>query len=291
MGVRAIAGGSEREGHMKRFFGLLVAVVVLTAAFVGAAGTASAASKATYYLSLGDSLAGGAAKQYPDQLFNAVRDDYKQLRLVKMGCGGETALGMIVGDVGCAPGIYEHGSQLNQAVAFLQAHPGEVAFITIDIGANDILGLYGCADFETFVIDGACVDANLPTVEGNMATILHALHGAAPGVPVVGMTYYDVFLGTWYLGAPSVALADHPVVKELNEGFAATYEANATIVADVWAAFDSDDFEVIDTEDWGGVPTNVAHICDWTAFCLTLDIHPNMTGYGVIAEAFEDVLP
>ena len=59
---------------MNRFFGLLVAVVVLTAAFVGAAGTASAASKATYYLSLGDSLAGGAAKQYPDQLFNAVRN-------------------------------------------------------------------------------------------------------------------------------------------------------------------------------------------------------------------------
>jgi lysophospholipase L1-like esterase len=275
---------------MKRFFGRLVAVVVFATAFVGTAGTASAASKATYYLSLGDSLAAGAAKQYPDQLFNAARNDYKQLRLVKMGCGGETALGMIVGDIGCAPGIYEHGSQLNEAVAFLQAHPGEVAFITIDIGANDILGLYGCADFETFVIDGACVDANLPTVEGNIATILQALHGAAPGVPVLGMTYYDVFLGMWHLGFPSIALADHSVVKEFNDGLAATYEANATIVADVWGAFDSDNFEVIHTGDWGEVPTNVAHICDWTAFCLSLDIHPNVTGHGVIAEAFEDVL-
>jgi lysophospholipase L1-like esterase len=275
---------------MKRLFGFLMAVAMSVAALVGTASSASAASKATYYLSLGDSLAAGEAKQYPDQLFKAIRGEYTQLRLVKMGCGGETALGMIVGDVGCAPGIYEHGSQLNEAVAFLQAHLGEVAFITIDIGANDILGLYGCVDFKTYLIDGACVDANLPTVEGNMATILQALHGAAPGVPIFGMSYYDVLLGAWYLGYPGVALANHPIVKELNDGFAATYGANGAIVADVWGAFDSDNFELIHTEDWGDVPTNVGHICDWTRFCLSQDIHPNVTGYGVIAQAFEAVL-
>jgi len=274
---------------MKRL--LFVVAIVALAAVTWMTGAASAASKASYYLSLGDSLAAGADKQYPDQLFKAVRDDYKQLRLVKMGCGGETALGMIVGDVGCAPGIYAHGSQLNEALAFLQAHPGEVAFITIDIGANDILDLYRCVDFQTFLIDSTCVDTNLPTVEGNMATILQFLDAAAPGVPIYGMTYYDVFLGTWYLGYPGIALADHPVVKDINDAFASSYETNGAIVADVWAAFDSDNFQAMQTRDWGDVPTNVSHICDWTGFCANLDIHPNVTGYGVIAGAFEDVIP
>ena len=34
---------------------------------------------------------------------------------------------------------YAAGSQLDAAVAFLEAHPGQVAFITIDIGANDLV--------------------------------------------------------------------------------------------------------------------------------------------------------
>jgi hypothetical protein len=101
---------------MKRLLFIVAIVALATVTWMTA--TASAASKASYYLSLGDSLAAGADKQYPDQLFKAVREDYKQLKLVKLGCGGETALGMIVGSVGCAPGIYAHGSQLNEAVAF-----------------------------------------------------------------------------------------------------------------------------------------------------------------------------
>ena len=37
-----------------------------------------------------------------------------------------------------SPCHYAAGSQLDAAVAFLEAHPGQVAFITIDIGANDL---------------------------------------------------------------------------------------------------------------------------------------------------------
>ena len=35
---------------------------------------------------------------------------------------------------------YPEGSQLDAAVAFLQAHPGQVAFITVEVGANDFIG-------------------------------------------------------------------------------------------------------------------------------------------------------
>jgi lysophospholipase L1-like esterase len=34
----------------------------------------------------------------------------------------------------------------------------------------------------------------------------------------------------------------------------------------------------------------IANVCAWTWFCTQLDVHPNVTGYGVIANAFLDVL-
>jgi lysophospholipase L1-like esterase len=275
---------------MRRLAAILITAAMLVTTFAAGAGTATAASKASYYLSLGDSLAAGEKDQYPDQLFKSVRGDFKQLRLVKMGCGGETTLGMIVGDVGCAPGIYPEGSQLAQAVAFLNAHAGEVAFITIDIGANDILGLYGCIDFDTFVLDGTCVTTNLPTVDGRIATIVQALEAAAPDVPIYAMTYYDPLLGMWYFGYPTVAVSDNTAVDQMNDGFSATYQANGVVVADVWGAFESENWDVIQTDPWGTVPTNVARACDWTRFCTSADIHPNIAGYGVIAQAFVETM-
>jgi hypothetical protein len=41
-----------------------------------------------------------------------------------------------------------------------------------------------------------------------------------------------------------------------------------------------------------GVPVDVARVCAWTWNCASPphgpDIHPNTTGYGVIAHAFAD---
>ena len=39
--------------------------------------------------------------------------------------------------------VYPSGSQLNEAVAFLEAHAGAVTLVTIDIGANDLLPCVG----------------------------------------------------------------------------------------------------------------------------------------------------
>ena len=41
---------------------------------------------------------------------------------------------MIAGGGYCS---YEHGSQLNEALAFLEDHTGQIAFVMIDIGSND----------------------------------------------------------------------------------------------------------------------------------------------------------
>ncbi len=94
-------------------FALLVAALLLVPG-------APAGSKATYYVSLGDSLAqgfqpiGGPSSResppgynqgYADQLFKLTRDRYEQLREVKLGCGGETTTTLRFGGL-CA---YEQG--------------------------------------------------------------------------------------------------------------------------------------------------------------------------------------
>ena len=55
------------------------------------------------------------------------------LRLIKLGCPGETTGSMVDGG-SCR---YQGGSQPAAAVSFLRAHRGHVSLITLDIGAND----------------------------------------------------------------------------------------------------------------------------------------------------------
>src|SRR5215831_9559396 len=110
----------------------------------GAAGDRHASAPAVYYLALGDSLsqgvqpdASGASVRtrygYPDQLYTVLRSRQPGLRLVKLGCPGETTVTMIHGGI-CS---YAGGSQLAAADRFLRAHRGRVWLVTLDIGAND----------------------------------------------------------------------------------------------------------------------------------------------------------
>ena len=112
---------------------LRVTILATLVAALIAVPIAAASSKATYYVSLGDSLAqgfqpiGGPDKSgsappgynqgYADQLFKLTRDSYKQLREVKLGCGGETTTTLRFGGGFCG---YEEGSQLAQAAAAIR---------------------------------------------------------------------------------------------------------------------------------------------------------------------------
>ena len=58
---------------------------------------------------------------------------------------------------------YRYGSQLDDAVAFLEQHSGQVAFVTISIGANDVIP---CGT------DFPCLMSALQTIQTNLATIL-----------------------------------------------------------------------------------------------------------------------
>jgi lysophospholipase L1-like esterase len=182
-------------------------------------------------------------------------------------------------------------------VSILRAHPGEVSFITIDVGSNDLLNL--CLDQETGRIAAACAQRTMPAVQANLASIIDALRAAAPGVPIAGMSYWDPFLGFWIQGpdGPRVARGDSRAMRIMNAALVDTYQAAGTLVADVAAPtyFDIANFTGSIESRWGPIPINVANACRWTWFCtgppLGPDPHPNTVGYGIIADAFEAVLP
>jgi len=147
-------------------------------------------------------------------------------------------------------------------VAFLEAHTGQIEFITIDIGANDVLG--PCFDPETGVFDAACVTELTPSIEANIATILDTLEDAAPGVPIAGMSYYNPFLGFWTLIPGPVgeflAQLDAQGVSLLNGAVVTALLGGGAFVADVAGAFDIDNFsDQTFLKSFGVVPVNVAN--------------------------------
>jgi lysophospholipase L1-like esterase len=286
---------------MKASLRLLLAAAVLGGGLVGTAGDAGAADRQpTYYVSLGDSLAAGYQpvgsfnRGYANQLYRATREEIPGLRLNKLGCPGETTDSMITGEGSLC--TYPSGSQLNEAVTFLQAHRGQIWFVTIDIGVND--ALEACFD-DAGVWHRACVDAALPHIESNLASIIEALKGAAPGVPVAGMGYYDPFLGFWVQGERGQKLAriDEQTLETLNAGLIYTYRNEGVLAADVASPefFDTANFtDLVRTEMWGVIPVNVAKACRDTWMCTPCptcpDVHANTAGNGVIAEALKEVL-
>jgi lysophospholipase L1-like esterase len=274
---------------MKIRLPLLVAVIaMLLAVPVGRAD-----SGVQYYLSLGDSLAQGYQpiggpwsplgfpgynQGYADQLLKLVRDRYEQLRLVKLGCGGETTTTMVAGSPWCGAN-FATGSQLAEATAFLQAHRREVAFVTLDIGGNDISSPEG---------------GGVAAIQSNLPTILAQLRVAAgSGVPILGMNYYHPFLPDVWFGTHDAGALHGAVdgISAFNDFLAAVYAAAGVPIADVESAFATGD---VGDADADGVPDNVQRVCAWTWRCASPphgpDIHPNNSGYRVIADAFEAVL-
>jgi lysophospholipase L1-like esterase len=265
---------------------LVPALAALMVVSVGAA-PARADDGVRYYVALGDSLAeesqpiGGSPfgdgynQGYSDQLLKLVREPAEHLRLVKLGCGAETTTTMLFGG---SPFCAYPGPQLDTAVAFLRAHRGEVTFVTIDIGGNDVIAPDG---------------GGTPAVLANLPVILAQLREAAgPGVPIVGMNYYSPTLPSVWAETHDVAAVEARVGRlvAFNDLLESVYAAAGDPVADVESAFDSTDTALLE-----GVPADVVRLCEWTRLCtpppLGPDLHPNDAGYAAIAEAFEQALP
>ncbi len=257
-------------------------VLTLLAGVLLPATAAPAVSRATYYVSLGDSLAqglqpvGSTHHGYADQLFKLARQrpQYSQLRLEKLGCGGESTASILHPSY-CR---YRNGSQLAEAVAFLDAHRGAVSFITLTIGANDIGDCFG---------DIGCA---LGQIQQNLPVILSTLRAhAGPNVPIIGTNYYQPDLSQWFDDHAAAEAAASSVVA-FNDFLEGLYGNAGSPVADVETAFASTDFTHFRRLPGAGlVPLAVYNICTWTWMCTGPprgpDVHANTDGYAVIARA------
>jgi lysophospholipase L1-like esterase len=297
--------------------GLAAALVLTIAALAPAA--AQAAAKPKYYLSLGDSLSVGVQPNsagvsvetqhgYAQQLFVIKRRSIPGLRHASLGCGGENTASMMgtgpktfcqyTGDHRIGYSKRRKGSQLAAAEKFLREHRGSVAFVTIDIGANDV---DGCATGGK--VDVACLNAGIAAIKKNIPTISKRLRAAAgPRVIIVGMTLYDPFLALYFdPNTRGLALASPGLAKQVNQSITDGHKRNGvTRVADVSKAFSTD---VTTPTSYSGpltnnrrqqVPRNVERICKYTWMCVPRpvgpNIHANATGYGVIANTFRPLV-
>ncbi len=251
-----------------------------------------------YYLALGDSLsqgvqpnAAGASVEtrqgYANQVYAALLPGHPGLRLVKLGCPGETTGTMIHGGI-CR---YRGGSQLAAAVAFLHAHRGHVFLITIDIGANDPEDCGGKSGLSEIA---HCYVTGIPGAVSNLGTIMSRLRGASgQGVRIVGMSYYLPALAEWRDGLPGEEIARlvARLATSYNNLLDHVYGQYDARVANVFGAFATSDFgNPVTVPGIGALPRNVALICQWTWECAAPprgpNQHANQAGYAVIARAF-----
>jgi lysophospholipase L1-like esterase len=270
-------------------------------------GLAAGSGASAFYLSLGDSLSRGVQPTatgqdiatnsgYPDRLEARLRGHLRHLRLVKLGCSGETTQTMIHGGI-CH---YPAGSQLAQAARFLRAHRGHTALVTIDIGANDP---NSCVIQKGLSGILPCLVSSLPRIGKNLDRILATLRAAAgKRVLIVGMTYYVPELGLWKRGTPGrqIGILTGAVAAGANKMLTDSYQQYGARVANVFAAFRTSDFgrnngrpnskTSSKASKPGFVPPNVATICSLTWMCASAprgpDEHANNAGYRIIARTF-----
>jgi lysophospholipase L1-like esterase len=241
------------------------------------------------YLALGDSLAFGYSQAKFNELFpnenpaaynTGYVDDFGKvlhlfnpaLQIVNDGCPGETTESFILGPCAYQLSFPLHhpyvggpsSSQLSDALAYLNGHPGQVSPITLDIGANDALAVIK----TTCNLEPVCIAGHAPAlfahITGNLGAILAQLRAAAPHAQIIVLGLYNPF-GSTIAGA-------NTLTAQLNE-------AESKVAAGYGARF-ADPLALFNPPGKLEAPT----ICLLTNMCTPLvDIHPTTLGYAVLA--------
>ncbi len=267
---------------------LILIVIALT--LVGGGDSTRAASRpgspshaaglGAYYLSLGDSLAFGYQPYKPlvtgfgytdvlAQEFEAINPD---LTPVNLGCPGETTVTFMKGGCQGAAALRYTGSQLDNALKFLKAHPGQVNPITIAVGAVDLLQSVQAVT-DTAQITTTALNS-LQVVYTNLNTIFKKLRQAAPKADIVTIDFFDPLTVAL---TPTVALDTVPAITILNSDINAAAATSKIKVADMFTTFNTP-------------PANPL-LCSLTWMCGSFnDVDPTTLGYKVMADIFAKTL-
>ncbi len=277
---------------------LAIALTALTPA------AAEAAKPKKISVALGDSLSVGVQPKAGGGNSNT-GDGYASrlaklagTKLVNFGCGGATSESIYSGKKACSPARktpYRNksaaSSQLAAAEKYLKANRSKVAFVTINLGANDVAT---CA--QGGKLDVPCVTAGLARVKKNVPLVAKRLRKAAGrNVTLAGMTFYNPFLQSWFTN-PGLAEATVKIAKDqFNAELIKAFKASGFKIANVAGAFGTyRPFSQTTTyKGRAGVPVAVADICRYTWMCSASrgpDIHANKAGYKLIATTFQKAI-
>ncbi len=221
----------------------------------------------TYYVALGDSLAANVgvtepADGYVSRFHNQLQiADGASYGLRNFGVSGETSGSLI------------RSGQLEAALEFIRNNT--VAYITLDIGANDLLGHIGSSDCAANFAAPAC-QARLANVlaayEPNLDRIFADLRDAAPDATIIFLQTYNPFsLG---FGASVALEADsNEITRQLNATAVGAASRHDILIADGFGPMQ-------------GTTAATTHMLD-----APPDIHPLAIGYDILAGALVDALP
>jgi lysophospholipase L1-like esterase len=221
---------------------------------------ATTAEGSPIYVALGDSLA--AAEGVPGHAEGYVSQVHRQLSLRDGVVYGLRNLGV----VGETSGSMLTGGQLDEALSY---DPGDVAFVTIDIGANDLLAHLGSSDCSDDMTAQACTDRinlSLEAYARNIDEIFAALRDRYPDATIVFLETYNPFsLG--FEGEVDFETLSNQAVEELNRTAATAAQRYDIAIADGFTPM-------------RGTTSATTHMTD-----IPPDIHPNELGYDVLTEA------
>lgn len=294
-GTEQGASGSAGGRPMQRFLLFAGMVVVLVLALFGIDAAVLAANNPGrvlnhhYYMALGDSITFGYqpnlnfSSGFADDVFNDLIPA-NVTQEVNYACAGETTTTMIQG--GCIARFAHHGfytgPQLDAAVAFLKAHPGEVSPVTLEIGANDMLpdlNESSCIASPLAAIDLQTMDNNLTTVI--LPRLLVALQTAS------GHQAGDLVMLNYYNPFAQVCPTSQAFIHTFNDHLAADAAQLHVPITDIYAAFGGDahmaEYVCKGYLDASGQ----RHPYTWMCNAQFHDFHPTSYGYLVMARAVE----
>lgn len=278
---------------------VLIAVAVGAVAFapVASAGPIKATPK-KYYLALGDSLAFGfqgykvvppfAESQfttgYVDALTTRLKTIKPDIETVNNGCPGATTV-TLNSVTGCTTypfqlhNTYDPGtSQLGDAIAFLNANPGKVSPITVNIGNNDVLaavsGCGGLTNPNVIPCLFGAAPALFGTIGANVTSTLSQLRAAAPSAKIIVLGTYNPYAAIGFTAGNALTTSLNGVLAGVAAGASAEF-------ADPFPAFN-------------GASPQPQTICAQTLMCpggipsLSGDIHASDAGYQVLGDLIWD---
>jgi hypothetical protein len=266
----------------------LVAVTLGLAVLAGGVAPEAAFAKTRptrYYVSLGDSTAMGFRPgMVVGSSFTPTVAKKAKMIDANFACAGASAATISI-QIGCSLGAiggqqYPTTTQADAAVAFIQAHHGEVGLITITLGGNDLVPCISSEDPSGCVLASG-VAMNLSALAGQLRSV------AGSSVPMIGVTYFAGPLWSeWVTGGTSGVARLTNVIRTIsNPALAGAYATAGARFADITSASGAyTPLTVLkNVNPYGKIPRAVANVCKYTYACQS-DQHTTPKGNKLVAK-------